>query len=86
MAHDSKSKASRHIPIIKLHGSLNWEENSSPRDVIFQSPPYQKGNQVKPGYMNNMEWSQPAVIPPTIFKQEINDDSRSNDILAKTIL
>jgi hypothetical protein len=75
-----------HIPIIKLHGSLNWEENSNPRDVIFRSPPYQKGHQVKPGYMNNMEWSQPAVIPPTIFKQEINDDSRSNDILTKTIL
>lgn len=74
-----------HVPIIKLHGSLNWEENSSPRDVIFQSPPYQKGRQVKPGYVANLEWSQPAIIPPTIFKQEINDDSRGNDILTKTI-
>jgi len=74
------------VPIVKLHGSLNWKENSTPRDVIFQSPPYQKGHQSKPGYVANTEWSQPAVIPPTIFKQEINDDSRTNDILTKTIL
>ncbi|MDI6753519.1 MAG: SIR2 family protein [Thermodesulfobacteriota bacterium] len=73
-------------PIIKLHGSLNWEENSILRSIIFHSPPYEKARQVKPTYENDGYWLQPAIIPPTIFKQEINDDARADDILTQTIL
>ena len=73
-------------PIIKLHGSLNWEEKPTPRSIIFHSPPYDMARQVKPSYVDDWNWIQPAIIPPTIFKQEINDDARSDDILTQTIL
>jgi len=74
------------IPIIKLHGSLNWEETVNPRLITYHSPPYKKESQVKPEYFTDTNWSQPAMIPPTIFKQEINDDARSGDTLTQTIL
>lgn len=73
------------IPIIKLHGSLNWEQNSK-EFVYYSNPSYQQGNQVKPTYTSMFVWSQPAIIPPTLFKQEINDDSRAKDFLTQTIL
>jgi len=68
------------VPIIKLHGSLSWEHGSN--DSIIQ---YENLKQVKPNYYNS-EWTQPAIIPPTIFKQEINDDSRAADHLTRVIL
>ena len=40
---------------------------------------------MKPNYYNS-DWTQPAIIPPTIFKQEINDDSRAADHLTRVIL
>jgi hypothetical protein len=73
------------IPIIKLHGSLNWEQNSN-GFVYFSDPPYQPKDQVKPTYISTSVWSQPAIIPPTLFKQEINDDSRAGDFLTQAIL
>lgn len=69
------------IPIIKLHGSLNWEHNSN--DSITQHD--ESHRQIKPDY-NALDWTQPAIIPPTIFKQEINDDSRAADHLTRVIL
>ena len=66
------------IPIIKLHGSMNWSEicDNNIYKVIYNPFPYSKGSQVEPKYVRKKEWVQPAIIPPTIFKQEINDDSR----------
>lgn len=74
------------IPILKLHGSLNWEENPSNTDVIFHTPSCEKDKQVKPDYSSNKDYIQPAIIPPTIFKQEINDDSRPMERLTRAIL
>jgi hypothetical protein len=74
------------IPVVKLHGSLNWEEKVFPRRITFHGPPYDKEKQVRPSYYGDSDWSQPAIIPPTIFKQEINDDARTDDILTQTIL
>jgi len=36
--------------------------------------------------VDDYNWDQPAIIPPTIFKQEINDDSRIEHNLTQTIL
>lgn len=69
------------IPIIKLHGSLNWEHSSN--NSIIQHD--ESHRQIKPDY-NASDWTQPAIIPPTIFKQEINDDSRAADHLTRVIL
>jgi hypothetical protein len=76
------------FPIIKLHGSLSWEEKKmwQSYDISFQAPPYDKSKQINPQYNNDDEWAQPAIIPPTIFKQEINDDSRLHHKLTSTIL
>lgn len=63
-----------------MHGSLSWEHESN--DKITQ---HDNLKQVKPEYYNS-EWTQPAIIPPTIFKQEINDDSRAADHLTRVIL
>jgi hypothetical protein len=76
----------REIPIVKLHGSLNWQEIVNPRLITYHAPPYIKENQVKPRYVDDANWSQPAMIPPTIFKQEVNDDARSGDVLTQAIL
>jgi hypothetical protein len=50
------------------------------------SPPHNIESQVKPYYAADTDWSQPAIIPPTIFKQEINDDSRIDNHLSRAIL
>ncbi len=72
------------VPIIKLHGSLSWEENyDEPHYEIIQNA---FSLQVKPEYQSATTWSQPAIIPPTIFKQEINDDSRIRHPLTQLIL
>lgn len=76
------------IPIIKLHGSLNWEEiqNGAIYKIAFRPFPYSKDSQVQPRYDGDKNWIQPAIVPPTILKQEINDDSRLGHDLTKTIL
>ncbi|MDI6886696.1 MAG: SIR2 family protein [archaeon] len=72
------------VPIIKLHGSLSWEEKcDKPHYEIIQ---HAFSLQVKPEYQSDSTWFQPAIIPPTIFKQEINDDSRRRDPLTQIIL
>ncbi len=76
------------IPIIKLHGSLSWEERREGIShlIRFHDQPYLSKNQINPEYDNDNKWIQPAIIPPTIFKQEINDDSRVNNPLTQVIL
>ena len=75
------------IPIVKLHGSLNWKEKLKGDfyKIDFHLP-YSKEKQICPTYNEDYNWEQPAVIPPTIFKQEINDDSRIEHNLTQTIL
>lgn len=76
------------IPIVKLHGSLSWAEirNGAIYKIIYNAFPYSKESQVEPKYKGDKNWLQPAIIPPTIMKQEINDDSRLEHDLTKTIL
>ena len=74
------------IPIIKLHGSLSWQESRNPHRIIYNAPPFEKSRQIEPAYYNDGQWLQPAIIPPTVFKQEINDDARTGDILTQAIL
>ncbi len=75
------------IPIVKLHGSLNWKEKRKGDfyKIDFHLP-YSKESQIQPKYVDDYNWEQPAIIPPTIFKQEINDDSRIEHNLTQTIL
>lgn len=75
------------IPIVKLHGSLNWKEKLKGEfyKIDFHLP-YSKETQIRPKYVDDYNWDQPAIIPPTIFKQEINDDSRIEHNLTQTIL
>jgi len=64
------------LPIIKLHGSLNWEYVSS--DIPVQQN--KKIETVVPKHMNmDGSVSESAIIPPTLLKQEINDESRARD-------
>ena len=76
------------VPIIKLHGSLNWKECLKDRGytVVQKGQPFSKELQVTPEYSSDSDWTQPAIIPPTLFKQEINDDQRANNVLTQTIL
>jgi len=77
----------REIPIVKLHGSLNWNEKLKGDfyKIDFHLP-YSKKSQICPKYVDDYNWDQPAIILPTIFKQEINDDSRIEHNLTQTIL
>jgi hypothetical protein len=69
------------VPVIKLHGSLNWRFVSSVKPVKHEE------NAVKPDYAGGHDgYVEPAIIPPTLFKQEINDDSRSGHSLTQAIL
>ena len=54
--------------------------------IKFHGPPQTYSPEVEPRYNNDHDYFQPAIIPPTIFKQEINDDSRIGDFLSQTIL
>lgn len=73
-------------PIIKLHGSLNWKEKSTFNNIIFQNPAYERNKQVEPNFSSNLNYIQSAIISPTIFKQEINDDLRDIKGLTRIIL
>jgi hypothetical protein len=52
------------IPIIKLHGSLNWVHQGFDLPILFQSEP------VEPYFTpeNNILFRQPAIVPPVIKK------------------
>ncbi len=70
--------------VLKLHGSLSWKIESGCRDINFY------GHSVGPSYPNNSSYAntfiEPAIVPPTIFKQEINDDSRLTDPLTRLLI
>lgn len=68
------------IILIKLHGSLNWEFIPTGKPVIF------KADAIQPQYIDNNNYIEPAIIHPTLFKQEINDDSRVLNPLTQAIL
>lgn len=53
------------LPLMKLHGSLNWQESPP----VIQPVPG-----VAEMHYQNGVWKQPAVIGPTFFKQEITID------------
>lgn len=54
-----------HLPLMKLHGSLNWQE--TPPNITLV-------NGIAEIRYQNGAWTQPAVIGPTFFKQEITID------------
>lgn len=53
------------LPLMKLHGSLNWQE-TPPKICLVDGV-------ARMQYQNGM-WTQPSVIGPTFFKQEITID------------
>jgi hypothetical protein len=70
----------KELPIAKLHGSLNWEFRPTGQPVIYKERP------IQPEYNSPRDYIEPAIIPPTLFKQEINDDRRISDPLTQSIL
>lgn len=70
--------------VLKLHGSLNWKVESGCNDIEFY------GHSVGPSYPDNSSFAntfiEPAIVPPTIFKQEINDESRLADPLTRLLI
>ena len=68
--------------IIKLHGSLNWEHSSKGRPITF----LKSKEAVYPDYRQSNAFVEPAIIPPTLFKQEINDEARAKDPLTQVII
>lgn len=70
--------------VLKLHGSLSWKIESRCHDIEFS------GGAIGPKYPDNSisanGFIEPAIVPPTIFKQEINDDTRSGDPLTRLLI
>ena len=64
---DAKGK----LPLIKLHGSLNWQADSRSLPRISVMEPITKMAEMD---HDGDRWRQPEVIGPTFFKQEINLD------------
>lgn len=81
------------VHIAKLHGSLNWTWNdSSVKPLRVPSSPYMDGDfwAIKPQYPSRSTpepaIEEPLIIPPTWFKNEINDDSRAENRVTQLIL
>lgn len=69
--------------IIKLHGSLNWKFEF---DRIFMLGNIEiKKEAIRPDYSKTY-YVQPAIIPPTIFKQEINLDIGPKDQISRILI
>lgn len=70
--------------VLKLHGSLSWKIASGCNDIEFY------GHPIGPSYPRNSveanSFIEPAIVPPTIFKQEINDDTRSGHPLTRLLI
>ncbi len=56
------------LPLVKLHGSLNWQESPELKPEITCVDDIAEMN------YRNGQWKQPSVIGPTFFKQEITID------------
>jgi len=59
------------IPVIKLHGSLNWQTDNTSDPPIRDLPPSQIADM---DHDYKRRYKQPEVIGPTFFKQEITSD------------
>lgn len=66
----SESSKSKRIPFYKLHGSLNWKEGTGNQNQITRDA----NNVVPMEYRSAGDYIQSSIIPPTLFKQEINID------------
>ena len=70
--------------VLKLHGSLSWKIESGCNDIEFY------GHPIGPKYPTNSifknSFIEPAIVPPTIFKQEINDDTRAEHPLTRLLI
>jgi len=70
--------------ILKLHGSLGWKNIFNCTDIEFDKIP------IKPEYAGNSfdvnEFIEPGIVPPTIFKEEINSEKLKNKPLTRLLL
>lgn len=70
--------------ILKLHGSLGWKNIFNCTDIEFDKTP------IKPEYARNSfdvnEFIEPGIVPPTIFKEEINSEKLKNNPLTRLLL
>ncbi len=69
--------------ILKLHGSLNWQNTSSSSDIIFED------TEIEPEYptdtLSANRYIEPGIVPPTIFKEVINHKSDENEPLSRLL-
>lgn len=69
--------------ILKLHGSLNWQNTSSSSDIIFED------TEIEPEYptdtLSANRYIEPGIVPPTIFKEIINHKSDENEPLSRLL-
>ncbi len=84
VSENGKSCSSKKLPaLVKLHGSLNWLQKA-------REPVHFKEKEVEPKYNNNgsVWFEQPAMVPPTFNKAEINrpeDDPNRDDSVRRII-
>lgn len=65
-------KTADRLPLMKLHGSLNWQESRKQQQITA-------ADQIADmNYRSPDDWTQPAIIGPTFFKQEITADSQQD--------
>lgn len=71
-------KSAGQIPLMKLHGSLNWQYSEKSTSKICVRSSFTSIAQMD--YVHKKNYVQPEIIGPTFFKQEITwDDRRSSD-------
>jgi len=61
-------------PLYKLHGSLSWEEN----EKGVRPNGFDQLGAVQMAFRPDGSWVQPAIVGPTLFKQEITIDFQIN--------
>jgi hypothetical protein len=61
-----------HLNLLKLHGSLNWQQFGSTGLDTFDA--------VVDQYYSNESYVQPAIVPPTFSKAELNDPVKYDPI------
>ena len=70
--------------ILKLHGSLGWKKTFNCTDIEFDKVP------IKPEYATNSfdanQFIEPGIVPPTIFKEDINSEKLKNQPLTRLLL
>ncbi len=79
-----KQKINTDQLILKLHGSLGWKKTFNCTDIEFDKVP------IKPEYATNSfganQFIEPGIVPPTIFKEEINSEKLKNQPLTRLLL